>query len=223
MLKHTCSFFRVSKTEDVHTSARKYRDLRLRALKASPGSFASTFETEAEYTDTEWIKRLELPHTEVFICAATTHTPDSSTSSDWVGQVTLRGPMSREDFMLPPESGHPAPKPDSDEERWQVLGLFTLPEYRGNGLGAKLCEEALGYLRCRQSFPRTIQVRLMVKPGNDVTIKLYQRLGFAQTGRGTLTEALTANGDDQLLPEDTSGPKYSDRTAVIMALYMHRW
>lgn len=218
----TYSFFRVSKTHDTHASAQKYRDLRLRALKASPGSFASTYEAEAEFPETDWIKILALPRREVFICAATTHgCPEPATPSGWIAQVTLRGPMSREEFSLPPESGHPAPKPDSEEERWQVLGLFTLPEHRGNGLGAKLCEEALQYLRERQPSPQSIQVRLMVKPGNDVTIKLYQRLGFTQTGWGTLAEALTANGDGLLLPADTSGAKYSDRTAVIMTLYMY--
>ncbi|KAJ5152063.1 hypothetical protein N7492_010358 [Penicillium capsulatum] len=223
MSSHTYSFFRVSKTDDVHASARKYRDLRLRALKAAPGSFASTYETEVELSDADWISLLTLPHREVFTCAVTSHeSPKRSGSSEWIGQVTLRGPMSREDFSLPPESGHLASRPDSEEERWQVLGLFTLPEHRGNGLGATLCEKALEYLRHHRPVPRSIQVRLMVKPGNSITVRLYERLGFVRTGQGTLAEALIANGDEHLLPRNTSGPGYSDRNSIIMALYMDR-
>ena len=215
--KSRYTYFRVSKTDDVHSSARNYRDLRLRALKASPGSFASTYDVEAALTEVDWIDQLKLPDREVFIGATTSH---DHHPSEWVGQVTLRGPISQEDFFLPPQSGHPPPGPDSEEERWQVLGLFTLPGHRGNGLGAQLCREALEYLRHHQSSPKRLQVRLMVKPENHATVKLYQRLGFVVTGMCTLAEALIANGDGHLLPKDISGAKYSDRTGLIMASYL---
>lgn len=221
--KYKYSFFRVSKTDNIHASARKYRDLRLRALKTSPDSFASKYEIEAAFSDADWINQLMAGEREVFICAACSLDMDTMDpdSVEWVGQVCLRGPIFEHDFTLPPESGRAKPKPDVEQERWQILSLFTLPEHRGNGLGGRLCQEALNYLRAYQLSPQ-IQVRLMVKPENYVTVKLYERLGFSTVGKCTLAEALRANGDGHLLPTDTSSAKYSDRTGLIMAREMHR-
>ncbi|KAJ5098824.1 fungal-specific transcription factor domain-containing protein [Penicillium argentinense] len=222
--KYTYSFFRVSKTDNIHAAAQKYRDLRLRALKASPKSFASTYELEAAFSDAEWINRLIVIDREVFICAANPLNGETTDhhAADWIGQVTLRGPISQTDFALPVESGQPDLKTDAEEERWQMLSLFTLPEHRGNGLGGKLCKEAIDYLRTYQPTPRHIHVRLMVKPENHATVKLYERLRFVIVGKCTLAEALRANGDSHLLPKDTSGSIYTDRAGLIMSFHMQR-
>lgn len=210
------TYFRVSKTDGVAVSALKYRDLRLRGLKASPSSFASTYETEAAFSDNDWIQRLSSPDCETFICAATAPSQtDAPGAGEWVGQVTLRGPMSVSEFALADEAGQSEVNLD-DEERWQVLGLFLLPEHRGGGRGSKLCREALDYLQQRASSVGKVHVRLMVKPDNQPIVQLYQRLGFVQTGNCTLAEAIRAGGDGHLLPSDTSSPKYSTRAGLIM-------
>ncbi|KAJ5958394.1 Acyl-CoA N-acyltransferase [Penicillium vulpinum] len=221
---YTYSFFRVSKTDEVEASAQKYRDLRLKALKTSPDSFSSTYDIESAFTNSEWIDRLTFPDRELFICAAKplSHNPSSPNDIEWIGQVTLRGPSSRADFELPVEAGQPPQKFDEEEERWQMLSLFTLSEYRGHGLGSKLCQEALNYLRSYRSFPGQVQVRLIVKAGNDVTVELYRRLGFIHAGRATLVEALIANGDEHLVPKDRASAKYSDRKGLIMISRMSR-
>lgn len=221
---YTYSFFRVSKSDGVSTSAQNLRDLRLQALKVSPGSFASTYDVESAFTDADWINRITVPDQEVFICAAAPlkHDYTHPRESKWIAQVTLRGPMSEADFTLPMESGFPPPNCDEEEERWQMLSLFTLPDHRGLGLGAKLCQSALNYLRSYQSLPYQIQVRLMVKPENYVTVKLYQRLGFTLAGRVTLVEALIANGDEHLLPKDQSSAKWSHRSGLIMVSRISR-
>ncbi|KAJ5198914.1 Acyl-CoA N-acyltransferase [Penicillium cf. griseofulvum] len=214
---YTYSFFRVSKTDGVGASAQRYRDLRLKALKTSPNSFSSTYDIESAFTDGDWIDRLTLPDRELFICAATPLSHDSSSDEiQWIGQVTLRGPSSRADFELPVEAGQPSQKSDEEEERWQMLSLFTLAEYRGHGLGSKLCQEAINYLRSYRSFPRQVQVRLIVKAGNHVTVELYRRLGFIHAGKATLVEALIANGDEHLVPKDLASEKYSERKGLIM-------
>ncbi|CAI7673654.1 unnamed protein product [Penicillium bialowiezense] len=217
----TYSFFRISKTTGIESSAQKYRELRLKALQTSPGSFSSTYEIEAAFTDDEWIDllllyqdRLTVPDREVFICAATPIDPSQDTQ--WVGQVTLRGPASSADFELPAEADQPPQRSDEEEERWQMLSLFTLPEYRGHGLGSKLCQASIEYLRSYKSSPRDIQVRLIVKAGNDVTVELYRRLGFVHAGRATLVEALIANGDEHLIPRDQNSVMYTQRQGLIM-------
>jgi ribosomal protein S18 acetylase RimI-like enzyme len=212
----TYSFFAISKTDGIDASAQKYRELRLQALTTSPGSFSSTYDIEAAFTHADWIDRLTVPDREVFICAATPSGRDQLCPNDiqWVGQVTLRGPSLSIDFELPPEAGQPPQR--SDEERWQMLSLFTLPEHRGRGLGSKLCEASLDYLQSYRSSPRDIQVRLIVKAGNDITIDLYRRLGFVHAGRATLVEALIANGDEHLIPKDQNSTMYTQRQGLIM-------
>lgn len=223
--KFTFSYFRISKTEGVALSAQKYRSLRLNALKASPGSFSSTYEIEAAFTETDWTTLLTAPGREVFICAATPQDaaqPCLKNDLEWVGQVTIRGPLSTADFTLPSDSGQPAPKPDLEEERWQMLSLFMLSEHRGQGLGKKLCLEAIRYVEFYRPLPPVVQVRLMVKPGNHAAVKLYQGLDFVLAGRCTLKEAFIANGDAHLLPMDTSTPKFSVRLGFIMMYCISR-
>ena len=58
----------------------------------------------------------------------------------------------------------------------------------------------------------------MVKPENTVTVKLYKGLGFVQAGRCTLAEALRANRDAEMIPEDRGKQKYNKRTGLIMAV-----
>ncbi|KAF3397479.1 hypothetical protein DPV78_007257 [Talaromyces pinophilus] len=103
-------FFRVSKSKGVATSARKYRDLRLEALKASPASFSSTYETEAAFTDDEWVGILTSLGRETFICAAITCQDNVGGLAKWVGQVTLRAPCS-------PECSAQSMDPGNDNER----------------------------------------------------------------------------------------------------------
>ncbi|CAG8083922.1 unnamed protein product [Penicillium salamii] len=218
------SYFHISKSNGVATSAQQQRALRLKALQTSPNSFSSTYDLESKFTNTDWQTLITSPDRIIFICAATPLNPDDSTAGEpqWVGQVTLRGPMSKQDFELPEEAGQPAQKPDDQEERWQMLSLFTLPEHRGQGLGAKLCQSAMDYLQSYRSAPQGVQVRLIIKAGNLGTIKFYERLGFTSAGMATLVEALIANGDESLLPEDLSGAKWTDRYGLIMITRLMR-
>lgn len=205
------SIFRISKTEHVATSARKYRDLRLGSLAASPASFASTHEIESAFTDEEWIRSLTSPGRETFICAAT---PPSGPTK-WIGQVTLLGPLSPGPLSEShtSESMHPEP---NDDERWQILSLFTFPGYRGQGFGVKLCQEVIRFIKGYRPQPKTSQLDLIVKANNISAIRLYERLGSQHLRRCTLVEALIANGDSHLLPSDRSSPKYTELTGLVM-------
>jgi ribosomal protein S18 acetylase RimI-like enzyme len=222
--RYTHSFFRIAKGNDIASSAEKYKQLRLKTLSVAPGSFSSTFEIESALTDTDWVRRLAADGRETFVCAATpteNSLPDSQipVQSIWVGQLTLRGPQTPDDFILPEEAGQWNPTvEDEDIECWQMLSLFTLPDHRGQGLGKALCQEALNYLASHRECPTKVWVRLMVKPENHATVSLYRGLGFAEAGKCTLAEALIANGDENLLPDDISGERYSSRSGLIMML-----
>ncbi|KAF5635710.1 GNAT family acetyltransferase acetyltransferase [Fusarium sp. NRRL 25303] len=209
------SFSHISKTDSVAQSVIQYRDLRLKALKASPESFSSTYEIESQFRETQWMDRLLQDDRENFVCVATPVNPGTSSTAQWVGQVTLRGPVSRTDFTLPEISGQPMPGKDDEEDRWQMLSLFILPEHQGRKLGQGLCREVIKHLQETQQKAITV-VRLMVKPQNTATVHLYEKLGFETVGKCTLAEALVANGDGHLLPEDTTDARYSTRSGLIM-------
>lgn len=216
------SFFRIAKDNTIASSAQKYKQLRLHALSVAPASFSSTCEVESALPDTEWVNRLAADGRETFVCAARPTDSHSSEQSIWVGQLTLRGPESPEDFVLPAESGQKNPTEEEDKELWQMLSLFTDPHHRGQGLGKRLCQEALDYLASYKESQRNVWVRLMVKPENRATVGLYRGLGFAEAGKCTLAEAMVANGDRDLLPEDIRGEKYSSRSGLIMKLEICR-
>lgn len=207
------TFFRISKTKDVAISARKYRDLRLRALQASPASFSSTYETEVAFTDDDWMGTLTSSGRETFICTAITRQDNvqqfSGDHANWVGQVTLRAPFS-------PECSEKNMDPGNDNERWQMLSLFTCPEYRGQGLGKRLCQEVLDFIRGYRDQPKVAELSLIVKAHNTAAVRLYERLGFLHVRRCTLVEALIANGEGHLLPADRSAPKYTDLSGLLM-------
>ncbi|KAL3493971.1 hypothetical protein BJX62DRAFT_234827 [Aspergillus germanicus] len=178
--------------------------------------------------DNDIAYQLKTDGRETFVCAATLKEDNLSESqvtqeSIWVGQLALRGPQSLEDFILPEEAGQWKPTEEvGDIECWQMLSLFTHPDHCGLGLGKALCWEALKYLASYRASPSKVWVRLMVKPENHATVSLYHGLGFAEAGKCTLAEALVANGDEDLLPEDISGEKYSSRSGLIMMLEICR-
>ncbi|KAF7116148.1 hypothetical protein CNMCM5793_004168 [Aspergillus hiratsukae] len=214
------TYFRVPRTEDLSLSAQRYRDLRLQALKLSPSSFAATYESEALLTDEYWKSRLSQPGRETFVCAArpvSKSPPSNGDDLEWVAQLTLLGPRTKEEFTLLPTSGQPEPGPDDEEERWQLLGLYTLSSHRGKGIAKRLCAEAIKYLVDYRPEPKHVNVRLMVKWGMSAAVQLYEQLGFEEVGSCTLAEALIANGEGDLLPEGYEAEeKFCARSGHVM-------
>jgi ribosomal protein S18 acetylase RimI-like enzyme len=203
---------------DLSSAAAKYKTLRLEALRQSPAAFSSTLEIESRFDDDVWASRIRDPEKETFICVF-----EGGQSSEWVAQVTLRGPLSDKEFALPSESGQSPPAVDGVEEKWQMLSLYSLPSHRGKGLASKLCQEAFHFLESQQRTKAPLAlVRIMLKPENTAIIRLYERLGFKYTGHCTLEEALRANGDSYLLPKGELEDKYTARSGIIMALQLHR-
>ncbi len=113
------------------------------------------------------------------------------------------------------------PEPPNDE-RWQVLSLFTFPGYRGQGFGVKLCQEVIRFIEGYRHQPKTSQLDIIVKANNTFAIRLYERLGFQHLRRCTLVEALVVNGDGHLLPSDRSAPKYTKLPGLAMRISILR-
>ncbi|KAK9426625.1 putative N-acetyltransferase domain-containing protein [Seiridium unicorne] len=203
---------------NISYQARQYKTLRLKALELSPTAFSSTLQIESAFSEETWIGRITDPLKETFICAVTS----DQGVGEWAAQVTLRGPVTADDYQLPAESGQSAPLPDELQEKWQMLSLYTLPGYRGKGLGKKLCQTAFEFLARKSGIAPSIQVRIMVKAENQVTLGLYGSMGFVRTGTCTLEEALNANGDSDLIPPAPLPDLFTRRGGVIMALDIPR-
>lgn len=201
---------------DLLSTALSYKALRLQALQESPGAYSSTFEIESQFSDNIWISRLQSQDRRDLACILQ---KDDGTS-EWVAQVTLRGPMPKSQFELPAASGEPETLKDDEEDKWQMLSLYTSPSHRGKSLGSKLCKAAFAFLKEHDSKSKAtkVTVRIMVKPQNTATLGLYGALGFIRTGTCTLEEALRANGDADLLPQGELSEKYTSRSGIIMAL-----
>ncbi|KAM4057301.1 acetyltransferase (GNAT) family protein [Hirsutella rhossiliensis] len=211
--------FRIDKGDpDIRALADRYKHLRLAALQQSPSSFSSTLEIEEAFTDYAWTSRLCAPGKETFICCCVAAEKAAPLQDLWLGQVTLLGPISAGAFCLSADS---TPEQGGDEERWQMLSLYTLPSHRGKGLGKMLCRAAFHHLSSLQG-PSRVRVRIMVKPENQVTLGLYRGLGFVDAGRCTLEEALKANGDADLLPRGTLPEKYTTRSGIVMTVNLDR-
>lgn len=60
----------------------------------------------------------------------------------------------------------------------RILSIGVLPEFRGQGLGSRLLEAGLSYLKTRG----VEKVRLEVRPGNLAAVRLYKNHGFEKVG-----------------------------------------
>ncbi|KAL4879080.1 hypothetical protein BJY04DRAFT_220445 [Aspergillus karnatakaensis] len=194
------SYFRVPKTQEgLSRSAQQYKTLRLQALQQSPLSFSATYASESALPDEYWTSRLSSTESETFICGSRN---DNSVgqSVEWVAQLTLLGPRTKEQWTPQPASSDT--DDTDDEERWQLLGLYNLPDYRGKGIAKALCLNALKYLAEERAGARNVVVRLMVKGTMPEVVLFYEKLGFETVGRCSLADALVANGERHMLPED---------------------
>lgn len=213
------SYARIPKFgSDISVLASKYRQLRLSGLQLSPESFAAKFDQEKDLPLETWIRRLQEPGRETFICFASrseSSTEKIDLEATWIAQTTILGPLDRQTYALAPEANEPPLGSDEEEERWQMTALFTLSDYRGKGIAKDLCRHIFQYLNSYRAQPAQVRLRIMVKPTNTVVVKMYSDLGFSPGGLATLYEALTANADTHLIPAN-AGPNYHVRQATVM-------
>jgi ribosomal protein S18 acetylase RimI-like enzyme len=132
-----------------------FRKLRLCALAESPRAFARRFVDERGQPDAHWIRLTE-----------------SVTSP--AGQTMLLAEEDGRSFGLVfglldrehPETGH-------------VGGMWVEPAGRRRGAGEALLRAVINWARSR----KLEQLELQVTEGNAPAIRLYERIGFTDTGR----------------------------------------
>ncbi|RYG85359.1 MAG: N-acetyltransferase [Alphaproteobacteria bacterium] len=134
-----------------------YRELRLRALQESPTAFSSSYEREAAFPQSEFLKALQ-PH------------------GDSVNRIF--GAFDEENNQL---VGILRFTRENGVKRAHIGGLWSMyvaPEYRGQHIGASLLDEALN----RAQTLGLRQVLLSVNAENTVARRLYVARGFERYG-----------------------------------------
>ena len=150
----------------------QFRDLRLKALTAHPSSFGAAPEDEMNFTETQWISRIEQNFDQgSFIIGAWDN-------DKLVGTVGLK----RDNRIKLRHKG-------------LIWGVYIEPEYRGSGLGesmfSKLLESAI-------QVPHLEILYLTVGAESFGARKLYDRLGFQCFGN----EPAAIKVNDRLIAED---------------------
>lgn len=144
-----------------------YRALRLRALRAHPEAFTSSFEEE-DLRPLSWSEtRLRLdpqrPH-DFFLGAFQ--------NAMLVGMVGLQGRYRAK-----------------ERHNASVVGMFVAPEAGGQGLGRALLQDLLARAR---ALPALEQLDLTVTHGNDRAQAIYAQCGFSVFG--VLPRAIKVDG-----------------------------
>ena len=211
----------------------------------SPSAFGLTREIESEFTTAEWEKTVEgrgccpcLPAGESGGVGRNAAASEDfgDLEGDWVGIATLLGPISKESYELPPESGGPEIGSDGEETRWHMTGLYTSPEHRRKGLAKMIIKSAMAYAKnhtlslsssslSSSDKPKNIKVRLrmMIRPDNIVAISLYAALGFVDAGRSTGAEAFKANGNEAMMERSLKNSGMSPEMMMVrIGLVMER-
>jgi len=146
--------------------AKLFKDLRLRALADAPDAFAHSHAEISAKPDTYWeemTRGLTKPGGHVMLVAEDGGVP--------AGMAF--GVMPR----LRPEDRTDAP---------HLGGMWVDPAARGRGVGRALAEAVLDWARERGFRV----IALWVTDGNAAAIALYERMGFARTGK---TDRLPSN------------------------------
>jgi ribosomal protein S18 acetylase RimI-like enzyme len=126
----------------------------LRALQDAPHAFSSTYAKESQFSDSEWLTRVERMNGER---GAGFLAMDGGTPCGIVGSFLDQ----------------------NDPTRAWIVSMWTAPIHRQQGIGRLLVKEVGGWACLRKAN----RLLLMVTSNNESAIRFYERLGFVRTGR----------------------------------------
>jgi ribosomal protein S18 acetylase RimI-like enzyme len=136
-----------------------FKEVRLRALQDSPSAFGSTYARECQFTDADWIQRV-----------------NNWNGERGIGLLAIEGciPCGIAGSLL-----DPMPPDQEQPPRAQLVSMWTSPNHRRHGVGRLLVNEVFAWARQRG----TCEMYLMVTSHNVPAIRFYEQLGFTRTGR----------------------------------------
>lgn len=153
-----------------YKDAEQYKKVRLHGLLNYPTLFSSSYEHEKNYTVPEIEQRLR-PQTDKFTLGA-------FQENQLIGIATFIKETSA-------KLNH----------KGRLVGIYIMPEARGNGVARDLIEELLRLLRENNDLE---QLHLTVESTNERAITLYESLGFKQYAREQRALKVDGNYYDEL-------------------------
>lgn len=135
--------------------ARQYRALMLHAYEHAADAFTSTVEERAREPEAWWSGRIADPTGMAVAFGA-------FAGIELVGTVALA-------FSAKPKTRHKA----------LVIGMYVLPDWRGNGAARALLQAAINRCKSRGDI---LVMQLTVTDGNEPAIALYRSAGFEPFG-----------------------------------------
>ncbi|KAJ6502210.1 hypothetical protein C8R45DRAFT_895526 [Mycena sanguinolenta] len=145
----------------------KYKEVRLLGLKTNPEAFGSTFEGESKNTYHQWKTRIDNEGRATFMARLVSKDANGVAQEEWVGTASI---------LTPAYSGLPT---------YFVVGMWVHPEHRRKGVGRKLMEFGIEWVRSRTEGladeDETRQLKLEVHRPNRGAKTLYDGLGFLES------------------------------------------
>lgn len=184
---------------------------RLNAEETSTATVAQTAQHEPGLSRSRWMSRLLTPQCHALICLAHASANDDGRgleSEEWVGMLTLLGPLSRAEYEVP-GSGGPELGSDDEEVRFHMTGMYFDPSHRCRQARIQLNQYVLDFVRsCAEdrlqpssSGPTKVaRVRGTISPGNHQMKAFAEGLAGRAAGMFTEAEMYRANGFPELVP-----------------------
>lgn len=132
---------------------RTWRDVRLRALAEAPDAFGATLADESLRTDAMWQQRLAAAAVSGRDCPLIAELDGAAVGLAWA-------------------------KASADGTLVSLYQVWVAPECRGRGIAAALLQQAIAWSAAHGAR----LVELGVTSGDTPAVRLYHRLGFADTG-----------------------------------------
>jgi ribosomal protein S18 acetylase RimI-like enzyme len=131
---------------------RKYKKIRLEALKSDPQAFLNSYEEESVRTNDDWKSIVE---------------------SAFVGNNTklLVGIDKNIDELLAIGGAYA----ENNQGEWNIVSIYVSPEHRNQGIGRALMEKIIKIMKSREDARKLV---LHANVAQKVAVHLYQSLGF---------------------------------------------
>lgn len=170
-----------------------------------PTAFGSTYDREINFTDNDWLARIENPLAKTWV-AVRPRDHDRRVLS----ATSLVGPLANPDPASNPHQASSEMRDGSDHHQihgeaspmsFQIAGLYTAPEARGQGIAKAAVKTAMEYaIGYAKEKGRPLALSVVVYATNHAAISFYESCGFVADAGGPRASfnALKNSIDDEL-------------------------
>lgn len=150
-------------------------------------AFGSFYEREISFTNADWLSRIKNPLAKTLVAV-------DSLDKRVLSATSLIGPLSNADPASNPLQACPEMRDASDQLHnhheaspvsFQITGVYTIPEARGQGIAKTLvkaaAEQAVNYAKGQD---RQLALSVVVYASNSIATSFYEGCGFVASPEG---------------------------------------